>query len=104
MMRKSLIAMFVVVLVLTAAPAHASVPRVYKGRTSQEQGLVAAFSKRSSGALRLDEIRLKELDLTCSIDGSTESWGIGALWLPGLPLDGRTLTLAAIWLSTSTPR
>lgn len=74
-------------------PASAAVPRVYEGETSQGKALTAAFSKSDSGGLRLQGITFNTLKLTCSVDGSVERWGIGAIWRRGLPLDGRTLTI-----------
>jgi hypothetical protein len=91
-MRRSVIASLVIGLVLIAMPASATVPRVYEGKTSQGKRLTVALAKHADGSLSLRSMEFSALILTCSVDASTQTWGVGMGWFGGGPqLEGRRL-------------
>jgi hypothetical protein len=78
-----------------AAVPRAGVPRVYEGKTSQDKRLLVGFVKRADDSLGLKLVDLRLLILTCSVDATTERWGVGIyIGGRGWDLDGRKLDVA----------
>lgn len=96
-MRKVAVAvgLWLIVSLIAASMAIASGPgagpRIYEGKTSQDKRLAMGLKKRSDGSLLLKGMLFRTLVLTCSIDASTQRWGIQYGFGRGLRLDGRTL-------------
>jgi hypothetical protein len=98
-MRKLLIAaslslalLMLLPLIASAGGHRAGVPRVYEGETSQGKRLRFDFVKHADGTLSLKEFEFRTLVLTCSIDATTQRWGIGYfLGGRGFDLEGRML-------------
>jgi len=77
----------------TSTPAvGAGRPQRWVGTTSQDKMIRFDLVKHDDGAVTLQEFDF-EATLTCSVDGTTQEWGLGFGWGGrGPALDGRILT------------